>query len=102
LTFIDKPGKENVVTNFLYRLDPPTGAEGMVDDQIPDKHLFSISVFSQWFVDKENYLVLTQFPPHLSSKENSKIMWKGAPFTWIGGNLFKLGPNQILRRCVRE
>lgn len=29
-------------------------------------------------------------------------MRKSAPFTWIGGNLFKLGPDQILRHCVRE
>eukprot|EP00253_Pinus_taeda_P035092 PITA_35092 len=43
-----------------------------------------------------------QFLPHLSSKEKSKIMTKSAPFIWIGGNLFKLGPDHILRRCVRE
>ena len=29
-------------------------------------------------------------------------MSKSTPFTWIGGNLFKLGLDQILRRCVRE
>jgi len=27
---------------------------------------------------------------------------KQLPFTWIRGNLFKLGLDQILRRCVRE
>lgn len=73
-----------------------------MDDQIPNEHLFAISVLSPWFVDIANYLVLTQFPPHLSSKEKSKIMRKSAPFTWIGGNLFKLVLDQILRRCVRE
>jgi len=49
-----------------------------------------------------NYLVSTQFPPNFPSKEKSKIVRKSAPFTWIGGNLFKLGPDQILRRCVKE
>jgi len=38
----------------------------------------------------------------LSSKEKRKIVKKSTPFTWIGGNLFKLGLDQILRRCVRE
>ena len=38
----------------------------------------------------------------MSSKEKSKIVRKSAPFTCIGGNLFKLGPYQILRSCVRE
>eukprot|EP00253_Pinus_taeda_P035367 PITA_35367 len=84
------------------RLDLPAGKEVMVDDQMPDEHLFSISVLSPWFADIVNYLVLAQFLPHLSSKEKSKIVRKSAPFTWIGGNLFKLGPDQILRKCVRE
>eukprot|EP00253_Pinus_taeda_P034000 PITA_34000 len=102
LTIVDKPGKENVVVDFLSRLDLPAGEEGMVDDQMPDEHLFAILVLSPWFADIENYLVSTQFPPHLPSKEKSKIARKSAPFTWIGGNLFKFGPDQILRRCVRE
>eukprot|EP00253_Pinus_taeda_P032177 PITA_32177 len=102
LTIIDNPGKENVVADFLFIVNLPTGEEGMVDDQMLDEHLFSISVLSPWFVDIANYLVSTQFPPHLSSKEKSKIVRKSTPFTWIGGNLFKLGPDQILRRCVRE
>ena len=74
----------------------------MVDDQLLDEHLFAISVLSPWFVNIENYLVSAQFPPNLSSKEKSKIVRKSAPFTWIGGSLFKLGPDQILRICVRE
>ena len=57
LTIIDKPGKENVVANFLSRVNFPVGEEGMVDDQMPDKHLFPISVLSPWFADTENYLV---------------------------------------------
>jgi len=54
LTIVDKPGKENVVADFLSRLDLPAGEEGMVDDEMPDEHLFSISVLSPWFVDIAN------------------------------------------------
>ena len=57
LTIVDKPSKENVVVDFLSRLTLPTGEEGMVDDQLLDEHLFTISVLSPWFVDIENYLV---------------------------------------------
>ena len=32
LTIIDKPGKENVVADFLSRLALPAGDEGMFDD----------------------------------------------------------------------
>eukprot|EP00253_Pinus_taeda_P027764 PITA_27764 len=102
LTIVDKLGRENVVVDFLSRLDLPTGEEGTVDDQMPNEHLFSISVLSPWFADIANYLILAQFPPHLSSEEKSIIVRKIASFTWIGGNLFKLGPDSILRRFVRE
>eukprot|EP00253_Pinus_taeda_P003350 PITA_03350 len=101
LTIIDKPSKENVVADFLFRLNLLVG-EGMVDDQMSDEHLFSISVLSPWFADIAKYLVSTQFPPHLSSKEKSKIARKSTSFTWIGGNLFKIGLDQILRRCVKD
>ena len=57
MTIVDKLGKENVVVDFLSRLDLPTGEEGMVDDQMPDEHLFAISVLSPWFADIANYLV---------------------------------------------
>ena len=69
---------------------------------MPDKHLFAILVLSPWFADIVIYLVSAQFPPHLPSKEKRRITRKSAPFTWIRGNLFKLGLDQILRLCVRE
>ena len=34
LTIVDKPGKENVVVDFLSRLDLPADEDGTVDDQI--------------------------------------------------------------------
>jgi len=102
LTVIDKPGKENVVADFLSKLTFPAGEEGMVDDQLLDEHLFTISVLSPWFADIATYLMSAQFLPNLSSKEKRNIVRKSTLFTWIGGNLFKLGPDQILRRCVRE
>eukprot|EP00253_Pinus_taeda_P016982 PITA_16982 len=102
LTIVDKPGKENVVANFLSRLDLSAGEEGIMDDQMPDEHLFAISILSLWFANIENYLVSAQFPSHLSSNEKSIIVRKSSSFTWIGGNLFKLGRDQILRCCVRE
>ena len=73
-----------------------------MDDQLLAEDLFIISVLSPWFFDIANYLVAEKFPPNLSFEEKRKIIRKSAPFTWIGGNLFKLGPDQILRRCLRE
>ena len=87
---------------FLSELALFVGEEGMVDDQLPDEHKFAISTLSPWFYDIADYLVAGKFPPNLSFKEKSMIIKKNTPFTWIGGNLFKLGPDQILRICVKE
>jgi len=54
LTIIDKLGRENVVEDFLSRLDLLIGEEGMVDHQMPDEYLFFISVLFPWFVDISN------------------------------------------------
>eukprot|EP00253_Pinus_taeda_P013860 PITA_13860 len=102
LTIVDKFGKENFVVDFWSRLTLLAGEQRMVDDQLLDEHLFPISVLSPWFDDITNYLVSTQFPPNLSSKEKGNIVRKSAPFTWIRGDLFKLGRDQILRICVME
>eukprot|EP00253_Pinus_taeda_P009892 PITA_09892 len=60
--------------------------------------------FDLTIVDKPNKKnVVADFMSRLTlSAGKRKIVRKSAPFTWIGGNLFKLGPDQILRRCVRE
>lgn len=70
--------------------------------QLPDGQLFSILKLSPCFTDIANYLVADYFPPNLSSREKRNIIKKSAPFTWICGNIFKLGPDQTLRICVRE
>ena len=66
---------------FLSRLTLSIGDEGMVDDQLPNEHLFAILVLSPLFADIENYLVSAQFPLNFSSKEKREIVSKSAPFT---------------------
>ena len=99
LTIVDKPSKENVVADFLSILTLHAGEEGMVDDQLSNEHLFSISFLSPWFVDIANYLVFAQYPLNLSSKEKSKIVRKSAPFTWIGGTLQTWPRSNIEKVC---
>jgi len=74
----------------------------MVDDQLPYEHVFAILVLFPWFSNITNYLLSPHFSPNFSSKGKSKIVRKNALFAWIGRNLFKLGPNQIPRRCFWE
>ena len=74
MTIVDKPGKENVVAYFLSRLALPVGEEGMVDDQLPDEHLFAISTLSPWFFDIANYLAVGRLHPNLSFRERRRII----------------------------
>lgn len=69
LIIIDKPSKENVVSDFLFRLALPASEEAMVDDQLPYENLFSISVLSPLFANIVNYLVVVEFPPNSPSRE---------------------------------
>jgi hypothetical protein len=43
LTILDKPGKENVVADFLSHLEN-NPEEELVDDTFPDEHLFAVSL----------------------------------------------------------
>lgn len=70
LTIDDQPSKENVVVEFLSRMNLLAGEEGMVDDQLPDEHFLAILVLSPWLADISNYLVSPQLPPKQSSSYN--------------------------------
>lgn len=91
-----------MVAYFLSWLAVRASSEEMVYDQLQNEHLFSISMISPWFTNIENYLVVGRFPPILSSREKRNIVRKSSHFTWIGGNIFRLGPDQVLRRCIRD
>jgi hypothetical protein len=101
ITIVDRPGKENVVVDFLSRLH--VNDDNLpVDDSFPDEHLFAVSAHSPWYADIANYLVAGKVPPHLSPRERRKIIQKSARYSWIGGYLFYTGLDQEIRRCVRD
>jgi hypothetical protein len=100
ITIVDRPGKENVVADFLSRLT--VNDDNPVDDSFPDEYLFAVSAHSPWYADIANYLVAGKLPSHLSYREKRSIVHQSARYSWIGGYLFNTGPDQEIRRCVRE
>lgn len=66
VTIINRPGKYNVVANYLSRLKN-LGERIPVNDSFPDENLFAVSTNSPWFADIANYLVIGKKPPHLST-----------------------------------
>eukprot|EP00253_Pinus_taeda_P013423 PITA_13423 len=100
ITIVNRPGKENVVADFLSRLK--TNENVPVDDSFPDEYLFAVSAHSPWYADIANYLVAGKLPSHLSHRERRKIIQQSARYSWISGCLFHTGIDQEIRRCVGE
>ena len=61
ITIMDKPGKHNVVVNFLSNLEHTT-EKSMTDDVFPYEHLFVVSITTSWFANISNYLAIGRFP----------------------------------------
>ena len=73
ITIIDRPGKEKLVADFLYRINHG-GETSPVDDDFPDEHLFALATKPPWYVDLANYLTTRKSPQHLSSRENKESL----------------------------
>eukprot|EP00253_Pinus_taeda_P020212 PITA_20212 len=100
ITIVDRPGKENVVADFLSRLKINENIP--VDDSFPDEYLFAVSAHSPWYADIANYLVARKLPSHLSHREKRKIIQQSARYSWISGCLFHTGLDQEIQRCIGE
>eukprot|EP00253_Pinus_taeda_P020082 PITA_20082 len=49
-----------------------------------------------------NYLVTGKLPPPLFPGKRRKIIQESSKYSWISNELFKRGPDLVIRRCVRE
>ena len=73
-----------------------------VEDNFPDEYLFAISNKSPWFADIANYLATGKLPAYFSPREKRKIIQTSALYSWVNDELYKTGPDLIIRICVRE
>jgi hypothetical protein len=101
ITIKDRPGRENLVVDFLSRI-PKRDDSLIVEDQFLDEHLFSITTKPPWNADVENYLEAGKLLAHLSSRERKLIVQHSTRFTWICGYLFHIGADLQICRCVQE
>ena len=81
ITIIDRPGRDNLVVDFLSRLIH-TGDNILVDDDFPDENLFVISTYTPWYADVANYLVTGKLPQNMSSQEKQRIVQLSANYMW--------------------
>jgi hypothetical protein len=98
---LDRPGKENLVADFLSCIKNEDD-DIPLDDSFPDEHIFSLSLNTLWFAYMENYLATRNLPSHLSPHEKSKIIMQSANYSWVSHQLFRTGLDMIICRCVQE
>jgi hypothetical protein len=68
INIIDRPGKDNLVVDFLSRMIH-LGDNALEEDTFPDENLFAISTFTLWYSSVANYLVTGNIPQKLSPRE---------------------------------
>ncbi|CAM8904949.1 unnamed protein product [Rhodiola kirilowii] len=97
----DKKGIENTVADHLSRLVREEDA-GQITETFPDEHLYAISGKLPWFAPIVNYLVGGKFPPSYSRAQCLKLKHDAKYYVWDDPYLWKIGVDQILRRCIPD
>ena len=65
-----------------------------------DAQLFSIQITNEYYVDIIHFLTTGWAPVEFTKQQKKQLVVKAADFTLIIGHLYKLGPDEVLHRCV--
>jgi hypothetical protein len=87
--------------DHLYRLDhgeEPT----ILEDTLPYAQLFSIRRIDDHFVEIIHFLSTGMEPSEYTIIQKKQLVVHTAYFSLIEGQLYKMGPDDILRRCIIE
>jgi hypothetical protein len=98
---IVKPGRMNKGPDHLSRLEhgeEPTSLE----DTLPDAQILSIRKMDDLFIDIVQFLSTRMAPSEYTISQKKQLVVHAVEFSLIVGQLYKMGPDEILRRCVME
>jgi hypothetical protein len=96
---IVKPRKLNAGPDHLSRItngEEPTNLE----DKFTDAQLFLVQVVDEYFADIIQYLSTGTMPQEFNTAQKKNLVVRVADYQLIAGHLYKMGANNILRRCV--
>ena len=96
----DKKGSENSVADHLSRLHIPSSGE--ICDTFPDEQLLAVVTKVPWFAHIVNYLVTISVPDYWNTHQKKKFAHDVKHYFWEEPQLFHVGADQIIRRCVPE
>jgi hypothetical protein len=96
-----KPGRLNAGPDHLSRIT--NGEEpSSLEDNFPDAQLFSVQIVDEYFADIIEFLSTGFSPKEFNTAQKKNLVVRVADYQLIAGHLYKLGENNILRRCVME
>ncbi|GJU26371.1 reverse transcriptase domain-containing protein [Tanacetum coccineum] len=103
----DKKRAENLAADHLSRHENPHKGdlvEMEMNDNFPYESLNMISLNDEneppWFADIANYLVCNVLIKGMSSQQKKKFFKNIKHYFWDDPYLFRICPDQIIRRCV--
>ncbi|XP_076932221.1 uncharacterized protein LOC143597671 [Bidens hawaiensis] len=98
----DKKGFENVVVDHLSRISLE-GVDDLkeINEKFPDEQLLVVST-APWYAHYVNYLAMGAIPEYWSKKRGQQFMAQVKQHIWDEPDLFKIGADQVVRRCVPE
>ena len=74
-----------------------------IQDSFPDEHILEVKLkLTHWYALIVNYLVTGKVPNDWDHNERKKFFKTLPHYFWEEPELFYLGVNQVLRRCVSE
>ncbi|KAG9440079.1 hypothetical protein H6P81_020244 [Aristolochia fimbriata] len=101
----DKKGAENVVVDHLSRLETEEVEKREISELFPDEIICQINKLSfqtPWFADFANFLAGGWIPKDLSWQQRKKFLADVKYYFWEDPYLYKICPDQVIRRCVPE
>jgi hypothetical protein len=96
-----KPGRMNKGPDHLSRLEhgeEPTSLE----DTLADVQILAIIRVDDHFAKIVQFLSTAMTPSEYTIIQKKQVVVRTADFLLIAGKLYKMGPDEILRRCVME
>jgi len=102
----DKKGAENVAADHLSRLEGPGSLDQVgasIDDRFPFESLMVVSAKDEgfpWFADYANYLVDGFLVKGMTYQQKKKFFAHVKNYLWEDPYLFRIGADQVIRRCV--
>jgi hypothetical protein len=73
-----------------------------LEDTLPDAQFLAIRNIDDHFVEIVQFLSTGMAPREYTVIQKKQLVVRVAYFSLIVGQLYKMGPDEILRRCVME